>query len=120
VKRGRFDLLHQLRQRRLEACRWQLFSVGQCESELESREVNLARRVRAAFQEQGQAVGAGGIDVGRVVECRRHRHELQDARELLARQRGLVQEVAEVARGNLEEAFRQVEVIEKLAERAGK
>ena len=120
MKRDRFDLLHRLRQRRLEACRLQLLSVGQCENELERREVNLARRVRAALQEQGLAVGAGGVDIGRVVECRRRRHELASALELLARQRGLVQEVVGVARENLEDAVRQVEVIEKLAERAAK
>ena len=120
MKRDRFDLLHRLRQRRLEACRLQLLSVGQRESELASREVSLARRVQAALEDQGLEVGAGGVDVGRVVQCRRRRHQLQDARELLARQRGLVQEVAGLARDNLEEAVRQVEVIEKLAERAGK
>ena len=117
MKRDRFDLLHGLRQRRLDACRLQLATVGQCEGVLESRYREMARGVRSVLEQQRRAVGAGGVDVGHVFECRRRRHELQGALVMLARRRGLVDEVAGLARANLEEAVRQVEVIEKLVER---
>ena len=117
MKRDRLDLLNGLRQRRLDACRLQLASVSQCEGVLESRLRELARAARSILEEQRQAVGAGGVDVGCVAECRRRRQKVQGALGLLARRRALVDEVAGLARTNLEEAVRQVEVIEKLSER---
>ena len=117
MKRQRLDLLHGLRQRRLDACRLQLAGVARCADVLESRSLEMARTVRTVQEEQRQAVGAGGVDVGCVVECRRRRYELQQVLGSLARRRGLVDEVAGLARANLEEAVRQVEVIEKLAEK---
>jgi hypothetical protein len=70
------------------------------------------------FAEQRQAVEAGDVDVGRVVDCRRRRAELQAVCDMLSRQSGLVREVLELARTNLEAAVREVDVIEKLVERA--
>lgn len=118
MKRNRFELLQQIRRRRLDACRLQLVGVGQCERVLRSRLDEMACGVRLTFAEQRQAVEAGGVDVGGVVECRRRRAELQGACDMLSRQSGLVREVLELARTNLEAAVREVDVIEKLVERA--
>ena len=118
MKRNRFELLQQIRRRRLDACRLQLVGVGQCERVLSSRLDEMAHGVRVTFAEQRQAVEAGGVDVGRVVDCRRRRAELQGACDMLFRQSGLVREVLELARTNLEAAVREVDVIEKLVERA--
>jgi hypothetical protein len=70
------------------------------------------------FAEQRQAVEAGGVDVGGVVACRRRRAELQGACDMLSRRSGLVREVLELARTNLEAAVRELDVIKKLVERA--
>ena len=78
----------------------------------------MARTSVSVLEEQRRAVGAG--------RCRRRAAwsnavavdtSLQGILGMLARRRDLVDEVAGLARANLEEAVRQVEVIEKLSER---
>jgi len=117
VKRDRFDLLHGLRKIRLDACRLQLASVDHCADVLETQVRELVHAVDSALTQHRQAVSAGGVDVGSVVEYRRRRHELRGGLGMLSRRQSLVNEVAGLARANLREAVRQVEVIEKLVEK---
>ena len=101
MRQSRFDLLHGLRRRRLDACRMQLAAVRRFGDELESRLSETVRVSGSVVEEQRSAIGPGDL----VVE------------QMLARRRDLVDEVTDLARSNLEEAVRQVEVIERLVEK---
>ena len=80
----------------------------------------MSETVRAAgsvVAEQRSAIGPGELVIERMADCRRRRVELQQVERMLSRRRDLGDEVTDLARLNLEEAVRQVEVIERLVEK---
>ncbi len=117
MRQSRFDLLHGLRRRRLDACRMQLAAVRRFGDELESRLSETVRVSGSVVEEQRSAIGPGDLVVEQLADCRRRRRELLQVEQMLARRRDLVDEVTDLARSNLEEAVRQVEVIERLVEK---
>ena len=117
MRQSRFDLLHGLRRRRLDACRTQLAAVRRFGDDLENQLSETVRAAGSVVAEQRLAIGPGELVIERMSDCRRRRAELQQAERMRSRRRDLVDEVTDLARSNLEDAVRQVEVIERLVEK---
>ena len=117
MRQARFELLHGLRRRRLDACRTQLAAVRRFGDDLENQLSETVRAAGSVVAEQRLAIGPGELVIERMSDCRRRRAELQQAERMLSRRRDLVDEVTDLARSNLEDAVRQVEVIERLVEK---
>ena len=93
MRQSRFDLLHGLRRRRLDACRTQLAAVRRFGDDLENQLSETVRAAGSVVAEQRLAIGPGELVIERMSDCRRRRAELQQAERMLFRRRDLVEAV---------------------------
>lgn len=118
MKQGfRLEVLLKLRERRADACLVQFATVRQQQDVLDARWNEVQRNSRDVNDRQRQLGRAGTVSVPRLVETRTAREGLKLTRSELGRKQQLVEELLELARGSLERARRDVQVLQRLRER---
>lgn len=115
--RYRLATLLKLRERARDERKRQLAEALAAEAALDAREKQLDRQMQQIAQQVRRTAGRGTVDVDRIVQAQRYDAVLKAERQLLDRQRGLLQAELEKRRSALVDATQDVRVLEKLRDR---